>query len=119
VKIAKFLAFGVFCAYPISAYTQPPEQMKTMAVTGAQLSGGIARIAADICQIDQGRIDAYKERARRAYVADGNFGGNWIIGWRSQQQAIDDVLKLSAGSPEEYTQAIFETCAEMGHEIGP
>ncbi|MBB3149230.1 hypothetical protein FHS21_005682 [Phyllobacterium trifolii] len=55
MKIAKFLALGVLCACPISAYTQPSEQMKTMAETGAQLSGGIARIAADICQINQGR----------------------------------------------------------------
>lgn len=119
MKIAKFLAFGVFWACPIPAYTQPAEQMKTMAVTGVQLSGGIARVAADICQIDQERIDAYKERARKAYFADGNFGGNWIIGWRNQQQAVGDMLKLSASSPKQYTQTIFETCAEMGDEIGP
>lgn len=114
--IARFLTLSVFCVATISAYAQPAEQMKQLAAMGAQLSGGNARIATEICQIDQEQIDAYKDRARRAFAADENFGGNWIIGWNSQQEAID---AFGISSLDEYAQKSSQPCAEIGKEIKP
>jgi hypothetical protein len=70
------------------------------------MSGGIARIAADICQIDQELIAAYKERARKAYAADENFDGDWIVGDGDQRHAV-----------HEYALRRSETCTAISDEM--
>lgn len=119
MKLTELLITGMLCASTVTAYAQPAEQMKNMAVTGAQLSGGTARIATDVCQIDQGQIHAYKERARKAYAADKNFEGNWILGWNDQQYAVNHIAKLKTGSPDDYTLQKSEICAGISDEMKP
>jgi hypothetical protein len=117
MQIAKLVTFMMLWVSTVPAHAQSADQTKKMAVTGAQLSGGIARIAADLCQIDQGLIAAYKERARKAYAADQNFEGDWIVGWNDQQHAVDDIVKLKIRSPDEYTLQKSETCAAISDEM--
>jgi hypothetical protein len=117
MKIANLVTFMMFWVSAVPAYAQSADQTKKLAVTGAQMSGGIARIAADICQIDQGVVAAYNERARRAYAADENFEGDWIVGGNDQQHAVDDITKLKANSPDEYALQKSETCASISNEM--
>lgn len=118
MKTAKPLAvIGMLLIATNSAYGQSAGQIKQTAITGAQVSGGVARIATEVCQIDQNLIDAYKERARNAYAADQNFEGNWIIGWNNQQHVVDDILKLQANSHDEYAARRSETCARIRNEM--
>jgi hypothetical protein len=117
MKTAIPVAFMLLWVSTIPAYAQSADQMKKMAVTGAQMSGGTARIAADICQIDQGVIAAYKERARKAFAADQNFEGVWIVGWNDQQHAVDDIAKLKTRNPDEYALQKSETCAAISDEM--
>ena len=102
---------------PVAAYGQSAEQAKQLAVMGAQVSGANARIAAEICRIEQQTIDDYKERARKAYAANQNFEGDWIIGWNSQQRAIDDMNKLEANSHDQYALQKSDTCARIRNEM--
>jgi len=117
MKTVIVLAIGAIGASAISAYAQSAEQVKQTAVTGAQVAGGVARIASEVCHIDQKLIDAYKERARRAFAADNNFEGNWIIGWNNQQQAVDDISRLEANSHDEYALRKSDACARTSDEL--
>lgn len=118
MRMVRFVALGILLCNPtIPAYAQSAEQMKQTAVTGAQISGGVARIAADVCQIDRKLIDTYKERARKSYAAGENFEGNWIIGWNNQQHAVDDIMKLEANSHDEFALRRSETCARINEEM--
>ena len=117
MKIAGLLVSGTLCSSTITAYAQSADQIKQTAITGAQVSGGVARIAADVCQIDSKLINAYKERARNAYAADQNFEGNWIIGWNNQQGVVDDISKLEANSHDQYAVRRSETCARIRSEM--
>ncbi len=81
------------------------------------MAGGTARMATDVCQIDQELITAYKERARKAYAADDNFEGDWIIGWNDKQHTIDDIIKLQTSNPDEYALQKSETCAMINNEL--
>lgn len=102
---------------PSADDTASAEQMKQTAITGAKVSGGVARIAIDVCQIHQTLVDAYKEMARSAYTADNNFEGDWIMGWNSRQPAVDDILKLQANSHDNYALQKSHTCARIRHEM--
>ena len=117
MTIVKLLALGALFASTIFAHAQSAEQMKQTAITGAKVSGGVARIAIDVCQIHQTLVDAYKEMARSAYAADDNFEGDWIIGWNSRQPAVDDILKLQANSHDEYALQKSHTCARIRNEM--
>jgi hypothetical protein len=117
MKTANLVTFIMLGVSTVAAYAQSADQVKKLAVTGAQMSGGIARIAADICQFDQGLIAAYKERARKAYAADENFEGDWIVGGNDQQHAVDAITKLKANSPDEYALQKSETCAAISNEM--
>lgn len=112
MTIVRLLALGALFASTIFAHAQSAEQMKQMAITGAKVSGGVARIAIDVCQIQQTLVDAYKEMARNAYTADDSFEGDWIIGWNSQQPAVDDILKLQANALQK-----SHTCARIRYEM--
>jgi len=117
MQIANLVTLMLLWVSTVPAHAQSADQMKKMAVTGAQMSGGTARIAADICQIDQGLIAAYKERARKAFAADQNFEGDWIVGWNDQQHAVDDISKLKTRNPDEYALQKSETCAAISDEM--
>lgn len=117
MKIAGLVAIGILCVSTVETFAQSAEQIRQTAITGAQVSGGVARIAAEICQIETKLIDAYKERARSAYAADQNFEGNWIIGWNNQQGAVDDISKLQANSHDQYALRRSETCARIRSEM--
>ena len=117
MKIARLVTFMMLWVPTIPAYAQSTDQMKKVAVMGAQMSGGTARIAADICKIDQGQIAAYKERARKVYAADENFEGDWIVGWNDQQHAVDDIAKLKTRNPDEYSLQVSETCMTIREDM--
>ena len=118
MTFARLLTLGMLCISTISAHAQS-DQSKQTAVLGAQVAGGTARIATDICQLDPKEIDAYKERARHAFAADENFEGDWILGWNNQQNAVDDISELKVNSPDEYALQKSETCARISGEMNP
>jgi hypothetical protein len=117
MKSAKLITLITLWIFTVPAYAQSADQIKQLAVTGAKMSGGIARIAVDICQIDLGLIAAYKDRARQAYAADENFEGDWIVGGNDQQHAVDAITKLKANNPDEYALQKSETCKAISDEM--
>lgn len=117
MKIVGLLAIGVVCGATVSVDAQSAEQIRRMAVTGAQVAGATARIATDICEIDQKQIALYKERTRKAFAADPNFEGNWIIGWSNEQHTVDDIFKLKANSHDQYALQRSETCKRISAEM--
>lgn len=112
-------AVAVMSLVVATAHAQSEDQLRQLTVTAAQMAGGTARIAADICQIDPGLVAAYKERARKAFAADANFEGNWIVGWNGRQREIDDIMKLKVGNPVDYALRKTEICVRINIEMSP
>ncbi len=119
MKIAKLMMVVLLVVSTIPAYAQSASQIKRLAGTGARILGGTARIATDICKIDQGLIASYKERARTSYAADINFERNWSIGWNDQQNVVDNIMTLKTNNPGEYRLQKTELCAAISDEMQP
>lgn len=90
---------------------------KMLAAEGVRTSANIARAAADICHIDTVKIARFKAKTKSSFPLAPDFDGEWNLGYKEAQSAVDRIVMLAKTDPKEHDAEIAEACPALSKGI--
>lgn len=98
-------------------YAMSQDQMLKLAKMGAQFAANNARVASEVCGVDQAAVSKYKDGASKQFAQDRDFASDWDLGWKNAARTIDGLRQMKTSDAKEYEQHRAAICSDMRRQM--